>query len=808
MKKIKIVIMFVVFIFILIISNNLLATNDETKLLYQDITINEDGSIIVKEAVWLQGEYNGRLREIEFKNSDAVPFTGIYSNFTGQCDIYDGSEIKDVKVYDIRQSKFNSIDDIVKNERTYKQVTSASNGKYGVFTMDEDDTGIELKIFCPDNKKKVICMEYTIINAVVVHNDVAELYWNLIGDNYREDIKDFQVVVHLPGEDNDVRIWTHGPLTGVNKIVDSKTLHFKDSNIDSYTAETLRIMFDKDLVPSATKRSNINGKENILKYEASMADEANATREKEKLNIENLASEAVIELEENPDSSYYYQKALEYVKQLDDDNEQKSTYLDRIEKVVEEQAEREVLDVEEYSYIFYYNSALELVNKLSDDNETKKQLLDRLEECKPEVNEQWKQSLELDLELISDNNYLYLSQSRIDELIEDINEGFDEESKTKYFLIVQELKERLEEKYEKIRITCLGIVLISYGILIVLIVFKINKIRKEKNIFQEQYHREFPSEDNPYVIEYLMKKEISTLSFSATILNLITKKVIKLEKNSEYKKDTKLVLLKEEESFTKAEKIIIDTLFYLVGNNNICSIKELKKYGKEIANARKLKYKMEIFNKSAKEEAEKRGYFENTSKGKLLKNLIIIHYIIMFFVLIFGVSFKVSFGIKNLILLLSMSGISFISFIIAQKDKNRSEKGKVEYSKWLAHKRYLEDFSNFDEKDLPEIELWEKYLVTATILGCADKVEKKLKMYINDTNIYDSNLLIYMSINDNLIRTLNSSIKTSINTANSTVYSSTTSSSSGGFGGGSSGGGGRRWTVEAVEVVSKPKKHK
>ena len=179
----------------------------------------------------------------------------------------------------------------------------------------------------------------------------------------------------------------------------------------------------------------------------------------------------------------------------------------------------------------------------------------------------------------------------------------------------------------------------------------------------------------------------------------------------------------------------------------------------------------------------------------------------MFFVLIFGVSFKVSFGIKNLILLLSMSGISFISFIIAQKDKNRSEKGKVEYSKWLAHKRYLEDFSNFDEKDLPEIELWEKYLVTATILGCADKVEKKLKMYINDTNIYDSNLLIYMSINDNLIRTLNSSIKTSINTANSTVYSSTTSSSSGGFGGGSSGGGGRRWTVEAVEVVSKPKKH-
>lgn len=805
MKKLKIGIMFIIFILISVISNNVLAAEDSTKLLYQDITINEDGSITVKEAAWLQGEYNGRLREIEFENSAAVPFTGIYSNFTGNCDIYDGSGIKEVKVYDISQKEFNSIEDIRNVEKTYKQVKSASNGKHGVFIMDENDTGIELKIFCPDKKEKVICTEYTITDAVVVHNDIAELYWNLIGDNYRENIQDFRVVINLPGEDNDVRIWTHGPLTGVNRIVDSKTLEFQDSNVDNYTPETLRIMFNKDLVPLATKKSNIDGKENILKYEVSMADTANAKREQEKLNLENLASEAVIQFEKNPDIKFYYDNALELVNKLDDSNAQKQEYLDRIETALEKEAEYEVLNVEKYSYIFYYNDALELINNLSDDNQTKKELLNRLEDCKTEVNEQWKQSLEFDLELMRDNNYLYLSQYRIDEFIENINEGFDKESKTEYFLIVQELEERLQEKYETIRRTCLGIILISYGILIAIIVLKKVKIEKEKNTYKGQYYREFPSESNPYIIEYLMKKKITALSFSATILNLITKKIIKLEKNLDDEKDIQLVLLKRVDYFTKSEKVVIEALFDVVGNDNICSIKNLKKCAKQASKAIKLKTIIDKFNKYAKEEAEEKRYFQTKSTDTTGRILIIIHYVIMFFILIIGVSFKAGFGWKNLIILIIMSIVSYLSAKIVKQDKNRTEEGKLEYSKWLAHKRFLEDFSNFDEKDLPEIALWEKYLVTATILGCADKVAKKLKLHIEDANIYDDNLLIYMTINENLIRTLNSSVKTTISTANTATYSSS-SSSGGGFGGGSSGGGGRRWTAEAAEVVSKQKK--
>ena len=88
MKKIRILLVFISVLFIFFLTNNVFASEETTRLLYQDITINKDGSITVKEAAWLNGEYNGRLRDIDFENTYATTFTGIYSNFAGNTDIY------------------------------------------------------------------------------------------------------------------------------------------------------------------------------------------------------------------------------------------------------------------------------------------------------------------------------------------------------------------------------------------------------------------------------------------------------------------------------------------------------------------------------------------------------------------------------------------------------------------------------------------------------------------------------------------------------------------------------------------------
>ena len=358
------------------------------------------------------------------------------------------------------------------------------NGEYGVYTLEKNSSSTNFKIFCPDNKKKVICLEYTIKDAVVVHNDVAELYWNLLGSYFEESIEDFQVKVHLPGEDNDVRIWTHGPLTGENKILDNKTLYFKDTNVESYTDETIRIMFNKDLVPYATKLSNVNGRDNILKYEEMMANSANFERDKQKLENESRAGEAVSSLEEDP-------------------------------------------------RMYNYNYALELVNELDDSSEQKQNFLERIEKTKSLVNADWKEDIETNIEILSDEEglYKYLTENSLENLKEDIEEGFDEGAKEGYFGEYKELQGKLEEKRAVQRTIFRNIVIVANVIIGIFAIYKLIKIRIEKNTFKEKYYRDFPSEDNPNVLEYLMYRKSTNLGFSATILNLINKKIISYEKD-------------------------------------------------------------------------------------------------------------------------------------------------------------------------------------------------------------------------------------------------------------------------------------
>ena len=54
MKKVRIVLAFIAIILMFFLTKEVSASDETTKLLYQDITINEDGSITVKEAAWLE----------------------------------------------------------------------------------------------------------------------------------------------------------------------------------------------------------------------------------------------------------------------------------------------------------------------------------------------------------------------------------------------------------------------------------------------------------------------------------------------------------------------------------------------------------------------------------------------------------------------------------------------------------------------------------------------------------------------------------------------------------------------------------
>ena len=136
------------------------------------------------------------------------------------------------------------------------------------------------------------------------------------------------------------------------------------------------------------------------------------------------------------------------------------------------------------------------------------------------------------------------------------------------------------------------------------------------------------------------------------------------------------------------------------------------------------------------------------------------------------------------------------SFKIASRYNTLTQKGVNRKEELQGLKKYMEEFSMIDDKTVPELVLWEKYLVYATVFGIADKVLKQLKVVYpqiteGDLAGYTYMYLMYSNnFNTSFLNTLNTSVTTSYHSA--TNYSSG-SGGGGGFssGGGFGGGGGR-----------------
>ena len=131
-----------------------------------------------------------------------------------------------------------------------------------------------------------------------------------------------------------------------------------------------------------------------------------------------------------------------------------------------------------------------------------------------------------------------------------------------------------------------------------------------------------------------------------------------------------------------------------------------------------------------------------------------------------------------------------------RKDKNECKKRNVmddtiydEVVKLYGLKRFLDEFSRMDTKEVLEVKLWDEYLMYAYIFGIADKVAKQLK------NLYPEVIQEYNYDYDTLIL-INNISRTSVNAASSARSAAESYSaggggfSSGGGGGGSFGGGG------------------
>ena len=313
--------------------------------------------------------------------------------------------------------------------------------------------------------------------------------------------------------------------------------------------------------------------------------------------------------------------------------------------------------------------------------------------------------------------------------------------------------------------------------------------REYKSTFTLKYNREFIEDYNVEVVDYLMNHNITPNAMSASILNLIYKKNIKVEEiPSEKKKKEKnyRFSLIHRDKVSDTEDVLLDFLFETVGKDNTFTTEELKKYASGTTTFGNFQKSYTNWQNCARKDGERQNFFEKNG-------LPIVSSIFLLLIALIIVCYVSYLDIYSVMVIIVMT-LSLVFLIYALFIRKRTKKGNEDYVRWKAFKNFLEDFGRFDIKELPEIALWEKYLVYATVFGLADQVEKAMNVKISELPEGTMSMYYPSYVDFHIAHMVSHSINNSF-TSNQTAISnsriaSSRGSSGSGFGGGGSLGGG------------------
>lgn len=147
-------------------------------------------------------------------------------------------------------------------------------------------------------------------------------------------------------------------------------------------------------------------------------------------------------------------------------------------------------------------------------------------------------------------------------------------------------------------------------------------------------------------------------------------------------------------------------------------------------------------------------------------------------------------------------GLGLFAMIYFASITRKSKYGIEEYAKWMAFKKFLSEFSHFEDYDMMSVVVWEEYLVYATVLGIADLVEKQMRVKLKQEDLaeatnttlngFDLYMIFYLNRMSRRMVFYSTVASQTLTKARAARMAATAGkiAASGGFGGHSSGGGG------------------
>ena len=306
-----------------------------------------------------------------------------------------------------------------------------------------------------------------------------------------------------------------------------------------------------------------------------------------------------------------------------------------------------------------------------------------------------------------------------------------------------------------------------------------------------KYLRELPDDSSPALVGSFMTDSISGNEILATIVDLIRRKILRLETSEE---KSIITLVGNTEKLSAQERVIVDIYINDFGDGKSLDLKSFGFFQKvPMSTARKFeKWKTIIQSEMNRKDLVFEG-FKGMGKNLFYKSLCGIILGIKFF----GNILEKAMESKMFLIIIIMGVILFISLTKARYPRKELAEAK---DKWQAFKNFLSDYSQLEEAKITSVHLWEQYFVYAVALGVSDKVVKAYKKAL-DMGVIDQGVNkfrtspIFNTMFNSSFSNLNGIVSRTNSRASFTIASSRRSSSFGGGGGfssGSSGGGGSR----------------
>ena len=333
-----------------------------------------------------------------------------------------------------------------------------------------------------------------------------------------------------------------------------------------------------------------------------------------------------------------------------------------------------------------------------------------------------------------------------------------------------------------------GVLSSIWGVLM----FYIHGIYRRRNRVKNsvgKYLRELPDDSSPALVGSFMTDSISGNEILATIVDLIRRKILRLETSEE---KSIITLVGNTEKLSAQERVIVDIYINDFGDGKSLDLKSFGFFQKVPMSVAR---KFEKWRAMVQSEMNRKNL---TYQGLGCLGVIFFAFFPMIFTFA-GLVIGMITGNKMFLLIVVMGIILFVSGAKARYPRKELAEAK---DKWQAFKNFLSDYSQLEEAKITSVHLWEQYFVYAVALGVSEKVVKAYKKALDMGVINDVqgvNSLAYSPIFNPMFSrsfsNLNGMVSRTNSGASSAIASSRRSSSSGGGGGfssRSSGGGGSR----------------